>query len=105
MTCPQQFIIGDAKEIATFAKQQSWREYERASWRTPDGSIVRYLHRIARGSTLHVVGFYDIDQMRRDHRICMSCLTQTTGRKPVLLTGCHLSSVTSRAGLNRLTTP
>jgi hypothetical protein len=72
MTCPDQFIFGDAKEIATFVKQQHWRESERASWRTPEGTIVRYLHRldqlwrITRGSTLHVVGFYDIDQMRRD---------------------------------------
>jgi hypothetical protein len=72
MTCPDQFIFGDAKEIATFVKQQRWHESERASWRTPEGTIVRYLHRldqlrsITRGSTLHVVGFYDIDQMRRD---------------------------------------
>jgi hypothetical protein len=72
MTCPHQFIIGDANEIATFVKQQHWRKCKRASWRTPDGSIVRYLHRpdqlsgLTWGTTLHVVGFYDIDQMRRD---------------------------------------
>jgi hypothetical protein len=70
MARPDQFIFGDTKQIATFVKQQHWREW--ASWRTPEGIIVRYLHcldqlrRITRGSTLHVVGFYDIDRMRRD---------------------------------------
>ena len=72
MTRPDQFIFGGTKEIATFVKQQHWSECEQASWRTPEGSIVCYLDHldqlpgITRGSTLHVVGFYDIDQMRRD---------------------------------------
>ena len=72
MTRPDQFIFGDTKEIATFVKEQHWSECEQASWRTPEGSIVRYLDHldqlrgITRGSTLHVVGFYDIDQMRQD---------------------------------------
>jgi hypothetical protein len=72
MTYQEQFIFGDTKEIATFVKQQHWSECEQASWRTPEGAIVRYLDHldqlpgITRGSTLHVVGFYDIDQMRQD---------------------------------------
>jgi hypothetical protein len=72
MTYQEQFIFGDTKEIATFVKQQQWRKCERSSWRTPEGTIVRYLDHldqlsgITRGSTLHVVGFYDTDQMRQD---------------------------------------
>ena len=85
MICPDQFIIGEMNEIATFVKQQRWCECERASWRTPDGTIVRYMDRldqlwgITRGSTLHVVGFYDIDQMRRDLSHLHVCFTPTTG--------------------------
>lgn len=70
MTYSDQFIFGDAKEIASHVKRYRWRECDHASWRTPDGTIVHHMDLpqqllgIARGSTLHMVGFYDIDQMR-----------------------------------------